>query len=195
MQSHPTIPFGTLLKTIMVVSGPSLLALSVLAIFGKLEFNYFVYAYSAIIGLSFIFVVPLLINIATLTHYVNDLAQDKRVRSPDLSFLSNVGELSGALVKLQRSWENKRQEMETVITEREILVDTLPDILIMTNNDQVIVRTNRAARNIFGQNLANRRLQEIIPNEKLINAITAVGGELTGQTPEFYMAKPQPRGF
>src|SRR6185312_5286783 len=98
-----------------------------------------------------------------LTRYVNDLAMDKRVRSPDLSLLSSGGELSEALSRLQRSWENKRHEMETVITEREILVDTLPDILIMTNDDKIIVRTNRAARNIFGQNLAHRHLREIIP--------------------------------
>ena len=78
---------------------------------------------------------------------------------------------------------NKRQEMETVITEREILVDTLPDILIMTNDDKMIVRTNRAARNIFGQNLAHKRLcADIIPNEALLsNAISSVIEDLRGQ--------------
>jgi two-component system phosphate regulon sensor histidine kinase PhoR len=195
MQPKPVIPFSALLKTIMIVSGPALLALAALVILGDLQFNYFVYSYIGSMIISAVFVVPFLSNISALTHYVNDLAMDKRVRSPDLSLLSSVGELSGALNRLQQSWEHKRQEMETVITEREILVDTLPDILIMTNDDKNIVRTNRAARNIFGQNLAHRHLREIIPNETLMNAISAVIEDLRGQVIEFHLEVPVPLDF
>jgi two-component system, OmpR family, phosphate regulon sensor histidine kinase PhoR len=195
MQSRPVIPFSTLFKTIMVISAPALLVLSLFAIIGELEFSYFIYGYLGTMLISAVFVIPFLSNISALTRYVNDLVEDRRVRAPDLSFLSNVGELSGSLARLQHSWEEKRQEMETVITEREILVDTLPDILIMTNNDKIIVRTNRAARNIFGQNLAHRHLRDIIPNEKLINAITAVIEDLQGQQVEFHVEEPVPQDF
>ena len=194
-QNKPVIPLATLLKTIMVVSSPSLLVLSLFAILGVLDFSYFVYGYIGTMAISAVFVIPFLSNISALTHYVNDLALDRRVRSPDLSFLSNVGELSGALNRLQQSWENKRQEMETVITEREILVDTLPDILIMTNDNKMIVRTNRAARNIFGQNLAHRHLRDIIPNETLMNAIAAVIEDLHGQEVEFHLGEPFMKDF
>ena len=195
MQHKNTISFSTILKTIMVVSSPTLLILSLFVITGELDFRYFIYGYIAVMFISAIFVVPFLSNISTLTNYVTELAQDKRVKSPDLSFLSNVGQLSEALGRLQQSWEHKRQEMETVITEREILVDTLPDILIMTNDDKEIVRTNRAARDIFGQNLAKRSLYDIIPNDKLMNAITAVIGDLRGQEIEFQLSEPIPRDF
>jgi len=187
MQAKSAVPFNTLLKTLIVVSSPSLLVLAVFSLTGALDFNYFIYGYIAAMVISAAFVFPFLSNISALTHYVNDLALDKRVHSPQLSILSNVGELSGALNRLQRSWENKRQEMETVITEREILVDTLPDILIMTNDDKMIVRTNRAARNIFGQNLAHRYLYDIIPNDALMNAITSVVEDLHGQAIEFHL--------
>jgi len=195
MQPKPVIAFGTMLKTLLVVSLPALLMLASLVALGQITINYFIYGYLGTVLISAIFVIPFLSNISALTHYVNSLAMDKRVRSPALSFLSNVGELSGALSRLQSSWENKRQEMETVITEREILVDTLPDILIMTNDDKVIVRTNRAARNIFGQNLANKHLREIIPNEKLSNAISAVIEDLRGQEVEFHIEQPAPMDF
>lgn len=195
MQPRPTVSFSKLLKTIVYVSTPALLVLGVLVWIDQLNFGYFIYAYLSTMILSVIFVVPFLSNVSALTYYVNDLAEDKRVRSPDLSFLSNVAELSGALSRLQQSWENKRHEMETVITEREILVDTLPDILIMTNDDKVIVRTNRAARTIFGQNLANRHLRDIIPNDKLLGAVTAVIEDLHGQETEFYLPEPNPRDF
>jgi len=195
MQPRPTIPFPTLLKTIVYVSTPALVVLGVLVFTGRLDFTNFVYGYLGTMAVSAIFVVPFLSNIWALTYYVNDLAEDKRVRAPDLSFLSNVAALSGALSRLQHSWENKRHEMETVITEREILVDTLPDILIMTNDDKVIVRTNRAARTIFGQNLANRHIRDVIPNDKLLGALTAVIEDLHGQETEFHLAEPVPRDF
>lgn len=195
MQSRPAIPFSKLLKTIVYVSTPALLVLAALVWWGQLDFSYFIYGYVGTMVLSVIFVVPFLANVSALTYYVNDLAEDKRVRSPDLSFLSNVAELSGALIRLQQSWENKRHEMETVITEREILVDTLPDILIMTNDDKTIVRTNRAARSIFGQNLANRHLRDVIPNDKLLGAVTAVIEDLHGEQTEFYLPEPTPRDF
>ena len=195
MQSKQAIPFSSLLKTLVAFSAPSLLVLLALALFGLLDFNYFMYGYLVILALSLLVVMPFLSNITAITRYVNDLAQDKRVQAPDLSFLSNVGELSGALSRLQNSWEGKRQEMETVITEREILVDTLPDILIMTNDDKIIVRTNRAARNIFGQNLSGRHLRDIIANDKLIHAITAVVEDIQGQEIEFHLAEPTPRDF
>lgn len=195
MQPKQTIPFRSLLATLLVFSAPALLVLIALAVFSALDFKHLLYAYISILGISLLVVVPFLSNITTITRYVNDLAEDKRVHAPTLSFLSNVGELSGALARLQNSWEQKRQEMETVITEREILVDTLPDILIMTNDDKVIVRTNRAARNIFGQNLASRNLRDIIPNDKLINAITAVVEDIQGQEIEFHLEEPTPRDF
>ncbi len=179
----------------MVISGPTVLLLSLYVMIGELDFTYFVYGCIAVIAASTAFVVPFLSNISALTDYVVDLAEDKRVRAPYLSFLSNVGELSGALSRLQKSWEDKRHEMETVITEREILVDTLPDILIMTNDDKEIVRTNRAARNIFGQNLAHRPLRDIIPNDKLLNSITAVIEDLRGHEIEFHLPEPIPRDF
>lgn len=194
-QIRRLVSLSTIIKALMVVSSPTLVLLSVYAVAGELDFNYFIYGYIAVMLASAIFVVPFLSNISALTDYVTALAQDRRVRAPDLSFLSNVGQLSGALGRLQKSWEDKRHEMETVITEREILVDTLPDILIMTNDYKEIVRTNRAARNIFGQNLAHRPLRDIIPNDKLLNAITAVIEDLRGQEIEFHLPEPLPRDF
>jgi two-component system phosphate regulon sensor histidine kinase PhoR len=195
MPQRQSIPFATLMKTLFVATSPALLVLGALAYASEVGLRYFMYAYLGTLAVSLIIILPFLSNIGALTRYVNDLALDKRVRAPHLSFLSNVGELSGALTRLQRSWENKRQEMETIITEREILVDTLPDILIMTNNDKLIVRTNRAARNIFGQNLAHRHLRDIIPNEKLLSAVNAVIEDLDGQSVEFRLEEPIQRDF
>ncbi len=195
MQPKTPVSFAHFLKAVLAVSSPMLIVLGGLVFAGQLDFAYFVYGYLGTLALCAFIVAPSLANLSALADYVNDLAQDKRVKAPDLRFLKNLAALQEALSKLQRSWEQQKQEMETVITEREILVDTLPDILIMTNNEKTIVRTNRAARSIFGQNLAGRHIGEIIANEKFLGTIDAVIEDYHGQEVEFYLDGQTARDF
>jgi len=138
---------------------------------------------------------PFLVYINALTNYVDDLDDDKQVDEPVIRYLSSIRKLPNELIQLHNSWENKKQQMSSVITEREILVDSLPDILVMCNDDQIIVRTNRAARTIFGQNLANKSLASIIPSDELLNGVTSVIAELRGRDLEFHLDEPVPRDF
>ncbi len=187
MHSKTGFSFGAALKAVAAISLPTAVVLGSLVIVGKLDFTYFVYGYLIAILLYIPMVLQPLASLQALAEYVNGLAQDKRVKAPNLKSLKNLAALQGALLRLQRSWERQKQEMETVITEREILVDTLPDILIMTNNDKVIVRTNRAARNVFGQNLAGRAIHDVVGSDKLLHAIDDVIEDYHGQKVEFYL--------
>lgn len=189
------VPLPMLLKAAVVVSSPPLIVLATLVIFESLSLTQFLVAYFLILFGSLAFVYPFLRNVSSLTQYVHELSQDKRADPPDLSFLSMVVELSEELGRLQRVWEVKKQQMERVITEREILVDTLPDILIMINDERRVVRTNRAARAIFGQNLANRYLKEIIPNQNLLDVVSSVIEDLKGREVEFRIEEPVVRDF
>ena len=191
----PSVPFNALFKSVMLVSLPTLMVLAPFVFLEYLDFSQMMYAYVAVLILSTIFVYPFLGNVADLTNYVNALAQDKRAPSPNLIFLGIASELSEALEKLQRCWEVKKQQMESVITEREILVDTLPDILIMVNDEQQIVRTNRAARAIFGQNLAKKQLRDVIGSDYLFDAVTSVIQDLKGREIEFRIEDPVLRDF
>ena len=195
MKRPPSISFHTLIKAVAVASLPAVLVLTAYVIMGGLDFAYYITALLLIMVLTTLFIAPLLSNMANLTQYVYDLSQDRRTRAPEIKFISNFAELSDAFARLQRVWERQKQEMETVITEREILVDTLPDILIMTDNDTIIVRTNRAARAIFGQNLAGRPLFDVIPSPMLKQAVNIVVEDFKGQQVEFSLAEPIGRDF
>jgi two-component system phosphate regulon sensor histidine kinase PhoR len=190
-----SVSFATLMKAVAIVTSPTLLVLAILVILDTINLNHFLYAYGAIVISTTLFLRPFLGNVGTLTHYVNDLAEDKQVEEPNLGFLSAMGELSGALIRLHHSWEKKKQQMGNIITEREILVDSLPDILVMCNDEQVIVRCNKAARAIFGQNLANKHLSTVIPNDVLLNGVSSVIEELKGREVEFRLNDPTPRDF
>ncbi|MFN7402422.1 MAG: sensor histidine kinase [Alphaproteobacteria bacterium] len=189
------VSFNTLTKTVLVVSSPALLVLTLYMVMGYLALSQMLYAYVVIVLATALLTYPFLANVSSLTHYVNELAQDKRIAAPELSFIGLAAELSEALKKLQSSYEVKKKQMETIITEREILVDTLPDILIMVNDEQKIVRTNRAARAIFGQNLAQKYLGDVIPSRYLTDAVTSVIQDLKGREIEFRIEDPMVRDF
>ncbi len=189
------VSFNTLLKSALVVTSPALVVLGLDVVLGVLSLSQMMYAYVVIFLATGMLIYPFLSNVSSLTHYVNEIAQDKRVAAPDLSFLGSTAELSESLKKLQASWDVKKKQMETIITEREILVDTLPDILIMVNDDRKIVRTNRAARAIFGQNLAGKQLKDVIPNRQLLDAVGSVIGDLRGREIEFRIEEPVVRDF
>jgi two-component system phosphate regulon sensor histidine kinase PhoR len=193
--NRPEVSFSALLKSVLVVSSPALVVLGLYAAIGFLGLSHMLMAYGIVVITSGMIAYPFLSNVAALTHYVRELAQDKRVDAPDLSFIGTASALSSALTALQKSWDIKKKQMETIITEREILVDTLPDILIMINDEKKIVRTNRAARAIFGQNLAQKLLFDIIPNPTLKDAVSAVIQDLRGREIEFRTEEPVVRDF
>jgi two-component system, OmpR family, phosphate regulon sensor histidine kinase PhoR len=85
--------------------------------------------------------------------------------------------------------------MEAIITERSILVDTLPDILLMTDTQLRIVSTNRAARAVFGQNLSGRYLKEVVMSDVLVNGAVAVLEDLKGRVIEFRLMEPEPADY
>lgn len=194
-KNRPTVAFNALLKSVMLVSVPPLIVLSIFVVLAILTLPQMLIAYVIILMATTIFVYPFLANLSVLTNYVEMLAQDKRTPAPKLKYLSAPFDLSYALENLQRGWETKKQQMESIITEREILVDTLPDILIMINDSKQIVRTNRAARAIFGQNLAQKSLRDVIDNDSLMDAINSVIHDLKGREVEFRIEDPVMRDF
>ena len=189
------VSFPTLLKSVLIVSSPALVVLGLYVFFGVLELSQMLYGYGLVFVATGALIYPFLSNVSALTHYVNEIAQDKRVAPPTLSFIGTAAELSEALNRLQAGWDVKKKQMETIITEREILVDTLPDILIMVNDEKKVVRTNRAARAIFGQNLSGKLLGDVIPNHYLLDSISSVIQDLKGREIEFRIEDPVVRDF
>ena len=189
------VPINMLFKAVAVMSLPSLVVLLGMVIFDSMTLTGFLQTYLLVMAGLLLILYPLLANIVTLTRYVRDLARDKKVKSPALASLNAMTDLSDALTALHHSWERKRQQMEAIITERSILVDTLPDLLIMTDTQLRIVSTNRAARAIFGQNLSGRLLKDVVGSDVLVNGAVAVLEDLKGRVVEFRLMEPEPSDY
>ncbi len=192
---HESVSSATLLRAMVIFSSPSLLVLCALVFATDIEVSYFILGYLGVIILSGLLVHPILKNLQALTSYVSDIAEDKRPTPPNLGFLNLASDLSTALVHLHRNWQEKKHQMESVITEREILVDSLPDLLMMLNESQEVIRTNRAARQVFGQNLAGKALKQVLPSDVLLNAVAAVMDDMKGRDVDFTQQEPDLRDF
>ncbi|MCH2038355.1 MAG: ATP-binding protein, partial [Rickettsiales bacterium] len=96
----------------------------------------------------------------------------KKEEAPELSFLSNVPELSEAVNNLQNTWEKRRLQLEGTIVESKIIFDTLPDVIFMLDSSMRVVRTNNAAHAIFGAHLYRKTIDRIIvDNDEFIEAV------------------------
>ena len=188
-----SVSLRTLLRAVVILSVPTLLILAGFVVMQELDITVFMLSYLAVVVLTAILIYPIMSNVQALTNYVRDIAEDRKPQELNLGFLNIASNLSSALVSLHRNWMEKKNQLESIITEREILVDSLPDMLVMCDEEQKIVRTNRAARLMFGQNLAGRLLKEVFNSDTLLNTITAVYNDMKGREVDFHIDEPEPK--
>jgi two-component system phosphate regulon sensor histidine kinase PhoR len=122
------------------------------------------------------------LDLSALTYYAKHLAIDKPSLAPSLSFVSHAGELSVALSELHASWGARKMELEAALAESKLLFDTLPDVLVMVDEECTVLRANIAAYQLLGNNIIGREIYEVIPYVSLKQLLLDVLS--TGQTME-----------
>ena len=187
--------FFRLLKASLLILIAPLMVLTIYAIYGKLTAADAIYGILAAFLISILFIRPYLADLSSLTEYVEQLALDRRVQAPALSFLSNVEELSSAVNHLHTSWETKKLHLEAAVIEGKIIFDTLPDIIIMTDSDFRIVRANSAAHITFGLSLNEKKLEEIIHDPLLFSFMKWVMHDKRGKDLEMTLPELQGRHY
>jgi two-component system phosphate regulon sensor histidine kinase PhoR len=163
-----------LFKAVGLISLAPTTVILVYALLGRLSLEHAAIAIMLIVCFTAIFIHPYISNISALTDYVKALAQDRKTDEPDLSFLNNLEELSGAVEELHNSWEARRNQLEAAVAENKIVIEVLPDALFILDKEQRIVRTNGMARLMFGHRIIHKKLEEVLPVTDLINAVENV---------------------
>lgn len=184
------VPIKMLLKgTTIIVLAPFMI-LTIFTLYGKLDVFDALLAASAIFIISVIFVRPYIANLSSLTNYVEQLALDKKAQPPDLSFLNNVEELSQAVERLQKSWENRKSQLEGYLGESKLLIDSLPNILILLDKKLNVVQTNNTAQSTFRKNGIQATLDYIIKNSEIYATAKDVLNSGEGKSLEFSLPDP-----
>ncbi len=166
--------YKRLLQASILVSVTPMIVLVIMVIYGQLSFMQGLAGMGVVFIGSLLFAYPYQKDLSALIDYVEKLALDRRAEAPSLSFLSNVDELSDGVRTLHESWTNRKNALESAAAESRILLDTLPDTLIMLNKDLSIIRTNNAALSVLGKRIIGQHLSKAIRHEPLTIAVKEV---------------------
>lgn len=175
--------YRKLIKASLFLSIVPAITIAILFVYERLTIGEGLLTFIAVFFGSTFFAKPYLSDLSSLTNYVEQLALDRRADAPPLSFLGNVEELSHAVKNLHHSWGERKIKLEAALAESKILFDTLPDILLMLDEDFNILRANNAALISLGKSAVNNNISKVIKDEKFLEAIKEVAD--SGQTNNF----------
>lgn len=168
------------LKAAALLTVPALTALCVLVMYEVLNLREAALLAAGMYLVHIPVIWPYIANLSALTHYVQLLGADKKVAPPDLTFLNNLEELSGAVLGLQQSWEKRTNLLEAMVSESKILIDTLPDALLLLDEHNRLVRMNTTAKMLFGN-----APTPLLNDPAIKAAIEEVGATRRGKTIEY----------
>lgn len=172
------------LKAAALLTVPALTALCVLVMYAVLDIKQALLLLAGMYIIHVPIIWPYIANLSALTHYVELLGSDKKAAPPDLTFLNNLEELSSAVLGLQQSWEKRTNLLEAMVSESKILIDTLPDALLLLDDKRRLMRTNTVAKMLFADSPS-----ELINEPAIIAAMDEVETTRRGKTIEYSFAQ------
>ena len=190
IHSFPRIAYyALLLRALRFVCFAPFIVLFIYVVFDKISLFDAAFAVPVIsILVVFICAKPYLDDLFSLTFFVEKmLDHNHNGNMPKLKFSSNIRYLSEIINKLNLSWYQKNFKLEALIIENRILLNSLPDILLMVNIDLKIVNYNLAAENAFKTSLRNKKINDIIDNVLLLNFMNLVMQQKKPKTLELYL--------
>ncbi|HEX6091859.1 MAG TPA: PAS domain-containing protein, partial [Dongiaceae bacterium] len=113
-------------------------------------------------------------------------------RLPDTA-LEATRQLSQAVAGSGRAWAKRRRDLEALVAANEAVISGLPDPLIMLDEQRRVVRANRAANALLGQNIDGRELFEVLRNPTVTEAVNATFASRESRMVEFTLPVPVER--
>jgi two-component system phosphate regulon sensor histidine kinase PhoR len=166
--------YKKLIKASLLISIVPIMVIAVLVVYLRLTPMEGLLGSIVVFFGSTFFAKPYFDDLSELTKYVENLAIGQKSEAPLLSFLSNVDQLSESVKNLHNSWGNRTIELEAALAESRILFDTIPDILLMLDDNMNILRANNAALIIFNKSLVGKKIKILNPTTDFIDAIKSV---------------------
>jgi len=198
---RPKVPFALLLSVTTVLMAPVMILLLFFVSLGVLESGP---AWFAAIALALALggiVRPHLADLLVLREYGSEVSRRGHKDPPALTFPFAAAGLEAAIARLDRMWNSDHKELTESVKVLDIILDRLPDPLFMITAERQILRSNRAARSLFGSLPEGRNLATTLRNPDILETVDTVlagpsgrdGGQ--GKTVEFSLAVPIARSF
>jgi two-component system, OmpR family, phosphate regulon sensor histidine kinase PhoR len=167
------VPLRRLCVAAAVLALPAALVLFALVMRGDTPW------WQALLGLLFVAVVLAfmvrrhLAGLAAVGRQIEDLAED-RAPTAMAPPLGTAAELSSALAALSRKWAGRNADLRAAIAVNEAMVDAIPDPILLLDHQRHIVRTNAAARDLFGARIVDRAIDTVLRDPNVLEAVDEV---------------------
>ena len=186
------------LPAVAAVAAPGLAALLLPALLGALDWHHVWIGAVIVIGGSSLLLIRHFLRLDALHRSIDELGrsgagpapEQRRAGSPILS-----PGLESALAAAAAERQRRRQQLENLIAGNEAILATLPDPLIMLDEERRIVRANPAAVELFGPGIGGRDLTAVLRSPALLRAADAVLAGGADQVSDFTIPGPLQRTF
>ena len=163
-----------ILLKVLILSLPSALVVLTLVYFKILPLVTAIISYIFILAFNVFSLFPLSSEMQSLRKYIYSLAEDEASKKP-LDFIEkDTKELATAVNSIHRFWASKTDSLEAKAITASAVLDTLPDPILILDNEGNITGNNLAARNIFGESISTRNIDSLFKTNIFIKSVEKV---------------------
>ena len=166
------VPLSRLCGAVALLAAPMIAVLLALVLLGHLAWIAALAGAIILIAWLGLVVGRHLQSLATVSRQIEELAEDRTPSAPPP--LGTAAELSSALAALNRKWADRNDDLKAAIAVNEAMVDAIPDPILLLDNQRRIVRTNAAARDLFGAPIVDRVIDTVLRDPNVLEAVDEV---------------------
>lgn len=134
-------------------------------------------------------------ELAEAAGFFSRIADGGTALTPRLTSIIGGEEMETVGIRLQRRLQDLMATAEDAGMLAVAVLDALPDPVLQLSAERSITRTNRAARDLFGDGIEGRSLTQVLRSPPVQEAVDMVLGGAVSQSVEFSMPSPVEREF
>ena len=173
VQEEPLYKFS---ERVLTVSLPAAIMLLTLVWADEVQPSSAVVGFGMVVTLTIVLTLPFLTNLQNLAQYTHKLAQDE-----DVSELPQIGShddesarIVAAINQMRNIWTTRAEKLEAQTLSDAAVLDSLPDPLLMLDENGGVTGANLAARETFGFNVRRQIIRDLISVPELLTAVDSV---------------------
>ena len=159
---------------------------------GILTASLAVFSYATCVIFNVIFLFPVTYELQQMRHYITQMSHGSDVSSQKLVLEEDESkEIINAVNAMHKFWSDKTDLLQAQNLSDVAVLDTLPDPLIMLNENGEISGANLAAKAMFGKGIRKKSIDKVISSNNFIEAVNRIlRGETEAESLIFYISQP-----
>ena len=182
---------------ILFLSLPSALVFIMLAVLRLISPMLAIISYVAVMIFNTVLMFPITFELQQLKKYISSLAQGGDINGKEMKLSEQeTKEIVEAVNAMHRFWTPKADGLEAQSISDAAVLDTLPDPIMMIDRSGNILGANLSSRNMFGDKITDKNVENLFASNNFINAVNRVlKKESESENLIFYVDEPVNQKF